>query len=81
MKTKPAKKGEHDETIPVGGKDYLCRFREDAHHAYHVTCAALPSVFAYGLDLPSARRAVRDEIEALISDRERRYEADSLSAL
>jgi len=74
MKPKTAKKGEHDETLAIGAKIYACRFRQDARAAYHATCPALPSVFAYGPDLPSVRIALGQEIEALILERERRYE-------
>jgi hypothetical protein len=81
MKPKTAKKGEHDETLAVGAKTYACRFRQDARAAYHATCPALPSVFAYSPDLPSARTALRQEIEALISERERRYEESALGML
>jgi hypothetical protein len=78
MKTKTAKKREHDETLAIGAKTYACRFRQDARAAYTATCPALPSVFAYGPDLPSVRIALHQEIEAQISERERRYEEDSL---
>jgi|GEM_PF-5273441 len=74
MKPKTAKKGEHDETFAIGAKIYACRFRQDARAAYHATCPALPSVFVYGPDLPSVRIALRQEIEALVSECERRYE-------
>ena len=81
MKPKTAKKGEHAETLAIGAQTYACRFRQDARAAYHATCPALPSVFAYGPDLPSARTALRQEIEALIWERERRYEDDFLDML
>ena len=81
MKPKTAKKGEHDETLAVGAETYACRFRQDARAAYHATCPVLPSVFAYGPDLPSARTNLRQEIEALISERERRYEEGVLGML
>jgi hypothetical protein len=81
MKPKTAKKGEHDETLAIGTKTYACRFRQDARAGYHATCPAPPSVFAYGPDLPSARTALRQEIEALIWERELRYEEDASGML
>lgn len=81
MKLKTAKEGEHGETLTIGARTYACRFRQDARAAYHATCAAFPSVFACGPNLATARTALRHEIEALLSERERRYEEAFLDML
>ena len=81
MNTKNRIKRRHDEAITVDGRDYLCRFRQGADHAYNVTCAALPSVFACAPDIAGARASARQAIEAVLYERERRYEEGAAAML
>lgn len=79
MKTKNRIKRGHDEVITVEGRDYLCQFQRGTNRAYNVTCAALPSVFTHATDIAGARVSARLAIEAVLYERERRYEEETTS--